>query len=177
MVRKTKDAFDVDSFSAIMSRWGSSVWRLALVRTGSRSDADDVFQDVFLAMLSHCPLFDSDEACKSWLLRCTINRCNDIARRARKHPIVTLDDNDTAPLSSLCVDNGEMPEDVILNQEEYQNLWEAVAHLTSHLREVIHLHYFEELDCGTIASVLGCSVATVHLRLHRARKLLRHMLQ
>ncbi len=63
-----------------MDAWGDTVYRVALAQTGSPSDADDVYQDVFMRLLEHTAAFESDEHLKAWLLRVTINRCHDIAR-------------------------------------------------------------------------------------------------
>ena len=61
-----------------MRRWGDTVLRLALSHTRSVSDAEDVFQDVFLRLLKNDTVFNDDEHLKAWLLRVTINRCLDL---------------------------------------------------------------------------------------------------
>ena len=58
-----------------MDAWGDTVLRVALAQTGSPSDADDVFQDVFMRLLENDTAFENDEHLKAWLLRVTINRC------------------------------------------------------------------------------------------------------
>ena len=70
------DAFLLEAMDA----WGDVVYRVALAQTGSPSDADDVFQDVFMRLLEHDTAFESDEHLKAWLLRVTVNRCRDLAR-------------------------------------------------------------------------------------------------
>ena len=63
------DAFLLEAMDA----WGDVVYRVALAQTGSPSDADDVFQDVFMRLLEHDTAFESDEHLKAWLLRVTVN--------------------------------------------------------------------------------------------------------
>ena len=70
------DAFLLEAMDA----WGDVVYRVALAQTGSPSDADDVFQDVFMRLLENDTAFESDEHLKAWLLRVTVNRCRDLAR-------------------------------------------------------------------------------------------------
>ena len=52
-----------------VQRWGDMVWRLALARTASVPDAEDVFQDVFLQYFRHEDKFHTDEHRKAWLDR------------------------------------------------------------------------------------------------------------
>ncbi len=158
-----------------MRRWGSSVWRLAFVRTESREDADDVYQEVFLGMLTHRFPRESDEALKAWLLRCTINRCNDLGRASSKRPHADWDDVALDRLPSPSADT--LPESCLVAREEQRALWEAVSRLEPTFRDVVHLHYAEGLTCRQIADIVSCSVAAVHVRLHRARRHLRNALE
>ena len=74
------DAFLEDA----MPRWGDTVLRLALSQLRDASDAEDVFQDVFVRLLKDRTAFNDDEHLKAWLLRVTINRCRDIGRSGWK---------------------------------------------------------------------------------------------
>ena len=62
-----EDAFLEDA----MERYGDAVYRLALCRLGSRADAEDVYQDVFLRLLRDTTAFRDGEHLKAWLLRVT----------------------------------------------------------------------------------------------------------
>ena len=74
-----------------MGAWGGSVWRLALAQTGSKEDAEDVYQDVFLRLAQSATEFSSQEHLKAWLLRVAVNRCHDVARLRSRRPAVPLD--------------------------------------------------------------------------------------
>ena len=54
---------------AIIDRYQSMVYGLALARTGSPADADDVFQETFLAYCQSGKTFRDEEHRKAWLLR------------------------------------------------------------------------------------------------------------
>lgn len=140
---------------------GDAVYRLAYCRLGNRADAEDVYQDVFLRLLQDTTAFRDNEHRKAWLLRTTLNRCNDFHRSIWRH---------TAPLDA--VSHASAPE-----TEDYSELWDAVATLPADLRTVVYLYYVE--DCGTneIAAIMGCRPVTVRTRLHRARKQLKHILE
>ena len=141
-----------------MGAWGGSVWRLALAQTGSKEDAEDVYQDVFQRLAQSATEFSSQEHLKAWLLRVAVNRCHDVARLRSRRPAVPLDSmpfepSDAGPLSP----------------DEVRALWEAVGELPESMRVVIHLYYQEGYSGKEIAGLLGLEPSTVRTRLQRAR--------
>lgn len=141
-------------------RHAPAVYRLAYARTGSRADAEDVMQEVFLRLVKADPDFDSEEHAKAWLLRVASNCANDLFRlpwRRREEP---LDENLSAP---------ERPEEGSVTQ--------AVLSLPARYRIPIHLYYYEGYSVAEIAKILGRSEGTVKSRLFRARDLLRNQLR
>lgn len=141
-----------------MDTCGDAVYRLALCRLGSRPDAEDVYQEVFLRLLRDTTDFRDAEHLKAWLLRVTISRCTDLRRSAWFRR--------TAPLEAA-------PDAAAPEPDDHSALWQAVHALPGDLRTVIHLHYVEGYDTAEIAAMVGCRPATVRTRLHRARKQLK----
>ena len=62
-----------EGFASILERYEKMVYGFALARTGSRADADDVFQEVFLAYFQCGKHFQEEEHRRAWLLRTTLN--------------------------------------------------------------------------------------------------------
>ena len=120
-----------------MRRWGDTVLRLALSHTRSVSDAEDVFQDVFLRLLKNDTVFNDDEHLKAWLLRVTINRCLDLGRTGWKKRNVPLEER-----HSLIAE----PVDLMKT-----DVWAAVGELPFDLRTVVHLFYVEGYTTDEIA--------------------------
>ena len=145
-----------------MRRWGDTVLRLALSHTRSVSDAEDVFQDVFLRLLKNDTVFNDDEHLKAWLLRVTINRCLDLGRTGWKQRNVPLEERHTL-----------IAEPVDLMKTD---VWEAVGELPFDLRTVVHLFYVEGFSTDEIARITNANPGTVRTRLHRARACLRETL-
>lgn len=152
------DAFLSDA----MEQYGDAVYRLALCRLDSRADAEDIFQDVFLRLLRDKTEFRDGEHLKAWLLRVTVNCCNDLRRSAWFKR--------TAPLEAAPDAAATMP-------ETHSELWQAVHALPDDLRTAVWLHYVEGYGTDEIASLVGCRPATVRTRLHRARKRLKFELE
>lgn len=143
----------------VVERWGDMVYRLALARTASVPDAEDVFQEVFLRYFRHEERFQSDEYRKAWLLRCTINRCKSLLASPWRKRVVPL----------------ETAEEVGV-EDGYREVYGTVLSLPEKYRAVIHLHYFEGLSVAEMAAALNSTEGTVKSQLSRGRALLRDML-
>jgi RNA polymerase sigma-70 factor (ECF subfamily) len=144
----------------VVNRWGDMVYRLALARTASVPDAEDVFQEVFLRYFRHEEKFHSDEYRKAWLIRCTVNRAKSLTASPWRRRIVPL----------------ETAEEVGV-EDDYREVYSAVLSLPGKYRTVIHLHYFEGLSVTEIAQMLDAPEGTIKSQLSRGRALLRDMLE
>ena len=144
-----------------MEAHGDTVYRLALCRTQNAADAEDVYQDVFLSLLSQEDRDWDGEHLKAWLIRATLNRCADIHRFRLRRPVLELED--IPELARPANDGGT-------------ELWDAVARLPEKLRTAVHLHYAEGYSTEEIAALLEVPPATVRTRLHRARHQLKDLL-
>ena len=145
---------------ALAREYAPAVYRLAYARTGSRADAEDVMQEVFLRVVKTRPVFDSGAHAKAWLLRVASNCANDLFRLPWRRREAPLADDLPAP---------EAP--------ETGSVTEAVLSLPARYRIPIHLYYYEDLSVAEIARTIGKSEGTVKSRLFRARNLLRERLR
>lgn len=149
-----------------IDRYADMVYRLALSQMKNKTDADDLFQEVFVRLVSHIQDLESWEHVKAWLIRVTIN-C------AKKHFDQYWNKN---------VDYMDEPERVAEEDGGYEFVEEhpvrsAVQKLPLKYRLVIHLYYFEERTVAEIAELTGQKESTVKSQMHRARKLLKDLLK
>ena len=145
---------------ALAREYAPAVYRLAYARTGSRADAEDVMQEVFLRVVKTRPVFDSGAHAKAWLQRVASNCANDLIRlplRRREEP---LTEDMTAP-----------------EAQEPGSVTQAVLSLPARYRIPIHMYYYEGYSVAEVAGLLGKSQGTVKSRLFRARELLRDKLK
>lgn len=147
-----------DTASAV-EKWGNAVYCLACSQVKSRADADDVFQEVFLRYHRFAPPFQSEEHCKAWLLRVTINCCRTHLASPWRHRTVPLED------IYAC------------RSPEESSVAEALQTLPPKDRALIHLFYFEGYRTEEIAGIMGLRPASVRSRLTRARQKLRLLLK
>ena len=167
---------DTVALEGAMERWGDTVLRLATSRMGSVADAEDVFQTVFMRLLQSRDRFVDDEHLKAWLLRVTVNCCNDAHRSPWNKRRAELDDATAATLraSELDEPGQEPPDDAFGSRDlERGDLTAALARLTPQQRTVVHLFYFEGYATDEIAQITGERPGTVRSHLHRARKALK----
>ena len=74
-----------------IERYADTVYRLAVLHTGSRFEADDIFQEVFLKLFRHRESIQNEEHLKAWLIRVTVNQCKSAATSIWNKRKVSLD--------------------------------------------------------------------------------------
>lgn len=151
------DSYVVDTEAAVRT-YADMVYRLACLNTNNKETAEDVFQTVFLKLVSHQESIISEEHLKAWLIRVTINQCKSVATTAWNRKRASYEDTMLM----------EEPEE----QEDFSDVYEAVRELPDKYRDVIHLFYYEQLTVKDIAGILDTKEATVKTWLSRGRKLL-----
>lgn len=143
----------------VMGRYETMVFRLAYSYTRSRSDAQDLCQEVFLRYYCRRPIFASEEHRRAWLLRVTVNRCKSHLSSWWVRRTVPLDDRISMP------------------EPEYLELDEALRRLPEKDRLVIHLFYYEDCSTREIAKLTHSTEGAVRTRLTRARQQLGRFLK
>lgn len=139
--------------------YAPAIYRLAYARTGSRADAEDIMQEVFVRLLRAGPDFADREHARAWLLRVAANCANDWFRAPWRRREGPLTDSLPAP------------------EHEDGGVVEAVLALPAKYRTAVHLYYYEELSVAEIAKITGKSESAVKSRLFRARAMLREALK
>lgn len=147
-----------DCMEDIVIRYSNMVYRLAISHMRSRSDADDVFQEVFFRYIRRKPSFQSEEHRKAWLIRVTINCCKKIYASAWTKRVVLLD------------------ESIIFEEKEENELYYDLQKLPMKYRAIIHLFYYEDMSIDGICLALNKKPSAVKMQLARARAKLKEIL-
>ena len=146
-----------------IEQYSPMVYRLAFSMVKSKSDADDIHQEVFIRYIISSPTFASENHERAWLIRVTTNLSKNWWKTAWKRKVISLSEyKEQAQESSI---------------EEGITLIEMVKTLPQKYRVVIHLFYYEEMSITEIAKVLDMKEATVRTQLTRARKRLGELLK
>jgi RNA polymerase sigma-70 factor (ECF subfamily) len=160
------------AFDRVVVAEQAYVARLVGRLLGWRTDVDDVVQDVFVSALAAWPKFRGECAARTWLARIAINRCRSYQRRR----LVGL--GLVARLRERFSGHAPTPAtNPIERDEECEKVRGAMSRLRPRDREVLVLHYLEELPAAEVATLLGLSRGTVEVRLTRARCRLKKILE
>jgi RNA polymerase sigma-70 factor (ECF subfamily) len=159
---------DAEAFGVLFQRRRGDVYRYALHMTGSPSIAEDVTQEVFLAVIRDAGRYEASRASvTAWL--CGIARNHVLRRVERDRPLQPLDDADAL------FEHQVAPEDPLGDltaTERIEMLRQAVQTLPVKYREAVVLCDLQEMSYADAATAMGCVVGTVRSRVHRGRALL-----
>ena len=134
-----------------------SVVGLAYVLTGSRSAAEELAQDAFLAAHRSWDRIGGYEDPGGWVRRVVANRA--VSRRRRlgseRRALARIQSRAPAPVADAPPADPEF--------------WRAVRELPARQAQAVALHYLEDRSVAEIGEILGCAPATVKVHLHRGR--------
>jgi RNA polymerase sigma-70 factor (ECF subfamily) len=159
---------ELEELAALFHDHHKAIFRIAYRITGSRSDAEDVLQTIFLRLTPNRR--DLSPNPEGYLRRAAVNASLDLLRSRTRANSVSLDvvDFDQSPKLSVA-----SPEDDLADAELRELIRQAVAKLEGRAATAFVLRYFEGYDNNRIAQVLGTSQMVVAVTLHRARTRLR----
>jgi RNA polymerase sigma factor (sigma-70 family) len=141
-----------------------AVWRM-LVSVVGPAEADDCFQETFIAALRAYPRLRADSNLRAWVLTIAHRKALDSlrARSRRALPVAEIEAVDDRDTSSLRPRDGA--------------LWEAVAELPERQRSAVVLRFVGDLPHSDIADAIGCSQDAARRSLHEGLTKLRKVVQ
>lgn len=169
LIQRSK-AGDTDAFERLMIATQQRVASITYRLLGSREDAQDAAQEVFLRVYKNLKRFDESKAFHPWLYRIVANVCRDIAKRERRrgYQTVPLDEE----LENELIEQSVGPENIeewALVRQQKALIEMAVASLPYKERTAFILRDFEGLSTEEVANVLGVRTATVRVHISSAR--------
>ncbi len=144
----------------LVDQYHAQVFGLCVRMLGSRHDAEDVAQEVFLRVFRSLRRWDATREFCPWLLAIAGNRCRSLlatrSRRPTPLPLLTDDLPDGAPDAHAL---RQLTEEVNL----------ALGKLREEHRQAFVLFHEQELSYADIAAAMDCPVGTIKTWIHRAR--------
>lgn len=146
-------------FMRLVGLYRQTVFRAAYCCLKSYAEAEDITQEVFLALYTYSGTFNDDSHIKAWLLRVTMNKCRNLIKSAFRRFSVPLE---------------EAADKAILTEDN--ELLNVVMTLKPKIRTPLYMYYYEEYSVKEIAELLGEKETTITTRLSRGRQKLKELL-
>jgi RNA polymerase sigma-70 factor (ECF subfamily) len=164
-------------FHELIRPYERSAYLMALSLLRNEAETEDTVQEAFLKAYRNLGRFRSESRFSTWLIAIVLNEAR--ARLRRKQPGLTDSIDDTTEGSvtpAQLTDWREIPSDSLERQEIRSLIRDALSALPLSYREVFILRELEERNVQETAETLGITVASVKMRLHRARMMLQKQL-
>ena len=153
--------FTNQQYTCLVKKYIDTVFRVALSYTKNPADAEDITQNVFLALLREQKPFDSEEHIRAWLIRVAVNEGKKWLRSPwRRH--ISFEE-----YAAMLPDAADTERDILY----------AVMALPRKYRLPIYLYYYEEYSTQEIGDILKLPKGTVCTYLSRGREMLKLSLQ
>ena len=179
LLRRLRDR-DERAFRELVDTHRDRVFNITYRMLGNRAEAEDVAQEVFIAVFKTIDSFREEAKFSTWLYRVAVNHCkNRIKYLARRHEKQRDQLDEYAPATNNAVlgpTKGVRPDRALESAQMETLLQEAIATLDEEHRAVVILRDVEELSIEEICDITGLPDGTVKSRLHRARAALRKKL-
>ena len=151
------------------------IYRYVLGFVRNPAEAEDLTQDTFLRAHRYGDSLRDPEVVRGWLYRIATHVCLD--RLRQRKPLVSLDSDEGEDRGKTPVSESPSPLDVSERKETSACVQRCLDFLPDKYRAVILLHEAHSLTAPEIANLLGVTVATVKIRLHRARRGLQQIME
>lgn len=172
---------DEEAFTEMVQKYQHRVYNIVYRILGDKAEAEELAQEVFIAVFKHVDSFRGDSKFSTWLFRIATNRAKNrikyLARRNRdRHQ--DLDDTPESNIEKNPV-GGETdrPDRKAMGHELESIMQEGLEELNEKHRTVIVLRDVENLSYEEIADVLEIAEGTVKSRLYRARSQLKEHIE
>lgn len=175
-LQRTRDAWltlrcqtgEIDAFRELVDEMERPLLYFTTKLLGEETPAFDVLQQVWLRVFKTIRKLQQPEQLRSWLYQMTRGLAVDHLRKQASVERLERHYADQNP------ETGDEP---TFNTDDAAALHRALDRLDFPLREVLVLHFLEELSIAEVAGVVGCPEGTVKSRLYHAKRQLRQLLQ
>jgi len=170
---KMMQAGDEEAFTMLYRRRQGLIYCFALEMSGSPSLAEEVTQEVFMALIQNKHGYDPSLGPLSpYLMGMARHQVLRSLERERPYVSIAHPWDGSGESEDLAAPSHEDPQFAISRRQSIHSVQQAILSLPEHYREVVVLCDLNEMSYQEAASILGCSVGTVRSRLHRGRALL-----
>lgn len=160
---------DVNQFGVLVERYEAKLMRYGRKFLSRHEDIQDIVQDVFVSAYQNIQNFDTAQRFSPWIYRIAHNAFVNRLKKNSYNPLVLIDFDTMISHPAY-----EDPAPLEREQKEMRVMIDkALANLQPKYREVLILHYLEDMSYKEISDILQIPSGTVGIRLKRAKEALK----
>jgi RNA polymerase sigma-70 factor, ECF subfamily len=177
-------ARDERAFNELVRAYERRVFALVLRMLGNRAEAEDLAQEVFVQVFKAIGTFRGESKLSTWVYRIAINLCKNRAKYLR---VRHTDEQQELELVAERVPLGEArranvgqverPDEALAGRQVEHIVQQAILEIEESFRECLVLRDVEEMSYEEIEEITGLAAGTVKSRIHRARAMLREIVE
>ncbi len=167
---------DLAAFDQLMSKYYKSIYYLALSRTNSHEDAEDIAQEAFTRVFKSLPKWKPKASFYTWLRTIVINLCIDHHRAKIRRQTQSLEDKGAFAMN-IPADSSRDPMKNAESEELMDVMLKAAEKLSPQQYRSFMLFHYGGLSLKETADVMGCAVGTIKAHLNRATAKMRDLLK
>ncbi|MBP6883944.1 MAG: sigma-70 family RNA polymerase sigma factor [Candidatus Pacebacteria bacterium] len=170
---------DATSFKKIIDRYTPAMFNFS-ARLAGREKADDIVQEIFIKVWKNLGRFDATKASfKTWIFTIAKNTTTDFLRKRKDYSFTDLDkstEKDELSFSENIVDENLLPDAALQKIQDKEFLDTLLEKLSPNYKEILVLHYQEEMTFDEIGKILNKPLNTVKSQHRRAIAQLRELI-
>lgn len=177
-------ARDEHAFNALVRAYERRVFALVLRMIGTRAEAEDLAQEVFVQVFKAIGSFRGESKLSTWIYRIAINLCKNRTKYLRVRHAGEQEELEAhaerVPMGELKranVGQIERPDEMMVGKQVERIVKQAILQLEPSFRECLVLRDVEELSYEEIGAITGLPEGTVKSRIHRARAQLKELVE
>ncbi|WP_144554171.1 sigma-70 family RNA polymerase sigma factor [Peribacillus simplex] len=157
---------DKSLLDEIMSLYGQDILQLVYSYVKDPVVAEDLTQEIFIKCYKALSTYNQQSNIRTWLWRIAINHCKDYRKSWYFRKVSTAEEEQEWTST-------DDVEEAVIQQDEDRQLAVAVMELPIQYRELIYLHYFQEMKLKEISEITGVKLGTVKTRMRQAKRRLK----
>lgn len=149
----------MDEFEILLEAQRQTLERFVRFRIGSKTDAEDILQEVYFTAYQKFSQLKNKDAFKAWIISIARNKCTDYFRKLAAHYEIPIDELSESVLS-----------DSRLGTSAASAVRETLESLGDKDKQILYLFFWKEMPQAEIAQYLHIPVGTVKSRLYTAKQ-------
>lgn len=177
-------ARDERAFNDLVRAYERRVHALVLRMIGNQAEAEDLAQEVFVQVFKAIGTFRGESKLSTWIYRIAINLCKNRTKYLRVRHAGEQDELEAVaervPMGEATRANVAQvarPDEMMAGRQVERIVQQAILEIEPTFRECLVLRDVEELSYEEIGEITGLAPGTVKSRIHRARAMLKELVE